>query len=69
MKRVKKFAESTEQERYQFKENEEFIEETVQYTYNYANEALVYVYNLFFWEGEGDMRVINNSLGSEYLIP
>ena len=69
LKRVKKFAESTEQERYQFKENEEFIEETVQYTYNYANEALVYVYNLFFYEGEGDMRVINNSLGSEYLIP
>ena len=69
LKRVKKFAESTEQEKYQFKENEEFIEETVQYTYNYANEALVYVYNLFFYEGKGDMRVINNSLASEYLIP
>lgn len=63
--KVRNFKNSTVQEEYELGEGDKFLEETVQYSYRYDTGNLIYSYNLFFEEPGG---VINNSIGSEYII-
>ncbi len=63
--KVRIFENSTVQEEYELGEGDKFLEETVQYSYRYDTGKLIYTYNLFFEEPGG---VINNSIGSEYII-
>ncbi len=68
IQRVKNFENNYTQEKKQLSENEEFADETIQYTYYYNVDKLQYTYNLFFFEWPEDARVINNSFWTEYFI-
>lgn len=63
--KVRNFKNTTVQEEYELGEGEKFLEEKIQYSYRFDTGSLIYSYNLFFEEPEG---VINNSIGSEYII-
>lgn len=66
--RVSTFKDRYTQEKRKLKNDEEFIEETVQYSYNYCRDKLIYTYNLFFYKGQYELRVVNNDTISEYFI-
>ena len=68
IERVEKFENKYTQEKKQLSENEEFADETIQYTYYYGADKLLYTYNLFFYEWPEDSRVMNNSWWTEYFI-
>ena len=68
IQRVEKFKNEHTQEKYTFKKDEEFLEETTKFSYFYNIDKLIYTYNLFFYYGEGDEKVINNDIGSEYFV-
>ena len=63
---VAKFNDKYEQEKYQFKDDEELESECVSYTYNYKSGKLVYCYSVFFYYGPD--RIINNDYGTACFI-
>ncbi len=65
---VKHFKETHTQEKYVFKEGEEFLSEDVNYIYYYNDYTLVYAYQLFFYMDTPVGKVINNEYFSEYII-
>ncbi len=69
LERVRLFEETHEQEKYEFKENEEFLSEDVNYVFYYVPQKLVYGYQLFFYMDTSVGKVINNEYFSEYEIP
>lgn len=66
--RVSLFKDKYTQEEKKLKNDEEFIKETVQYSYDYNCDKLIYTYNLFYYKGQYELRVIDNSTVSEYFI-
>ena len=66
--RVNSFSSKYEQEKKKLKEDEEFIKETVQYSYDYDMGKLIYTYNLFFYKGQYELRCVDNSTVTEYFI-
>lgn len=56
------------QEKKKLNEKEEFIEEKTYYTYYYNVDKLVYTYNLFYYDLIDDMKIVNNSILSEYYV-
>lgn len=66
--RVNSFKDNHIQEQKKLKNDEEFIKETVQYSYDYNRDKLVYSYTLFFYKGQYELRVIDNNTVSEYFI-
>ncbi len=69
LERVWAFEQSHEQEKYKFKDGEEFLSEDVNYVYYYVPEKLVYAYQLFFYMDTPIGKVVNNEYFSEYFIP
>lgn len=55
--RVATFKENHSQEQKKLKSDEEFIKETIQYSYDYDADKLMYTYNLFFYKGQYELRV------------
>lgn len=68
IERVEKFENKYTQEKKQLSEDEEFADETIEYSYYYGADKLQYTYNLFFYEWPEDSRVMNNSRWTEYFI-
>ena len=66
--RVATFKEKHTQEQKKLKSDEEFIKETIQYSYDYDADKLIYTYNLFFYKGQYELKVIDNDTLSEYFI-
>ncbi len=66
--RVSSFRSKYTQEKKKLKDDEEFIKETTIYTYNYNQEKLIYEYNLFYYKGQHELRIIDNDTVSEYFI-
>lgn len=65
--RVDSFKNKYTQEK-KLKDDEEFISEIIEYTYNYNVDKLIYVYNLFFYKGQYELRIIDNDTVSEHFI-
>ena len=64
LSRVSSFKSKYEQEKYQLKDGEKFVSETVNYTYDYDTGDFVYCYAVFFsYDG-----IINNDYGTTCLI-
>ena len=71
MNLVNDFKENTIQEKKEFAPNEEFLKEDITYTYRYNTDELIYTYQLYFYQQNGDNpedKVINNEYGTEYVI-
>lgn len=66
--RVATFKENHIQEQKKLKNDEEFIKETVQYSYDYDADKLIYTYNLFFYKGQYELKIIDNETVTEYFI-
>ena len=66
--RVNSFKDNHIQEQKKLKNDEEYIKETVQYSYDYNRDKLIYTYTLFFYKGQYELRVVDNSTVSEYFI-
>ena len=68
---INDFKENTIQEKKKFNEKEEFLDEDITYSYRYNTDELIYTYQLYFYQQNGDNpedKVINNEYGTEYVI-
>lgn len=68
IRRTDDFLKTHIQEKKVLQENERFLEEQTTITYYYNIDKLVYTHALFFEYGDGDITLINNDYGSEYVI-
>ncbi len=68
LERVYAFEQTHEQEKYEFKEGEEFLSEEVHYVYYYVPNKLIYGYQLFYYIDTPVGQVISNEYFSEYEI-
>ncbi len=66
--KAEKFLDSTTQTKKIFEEGEEFLSEDTMFHYYYPLDTLVYSYQLFFYYGPEDMKVINNDYGYECIV-
>lgn len=67
-KKAKDFLDSTTQTKRIFEEGEEFLSEDTLFHYHYPSGILVYSYQLYFYCGPEDMKVINNDYGYECIV-
>lgn len=67
-KKARDFLDSTTQTGRIFEEGEEFLSEETIFHYHYPSDILVYSYQLYFYCGPEDMKVINNDYGYECIV-
>lgn len=66
--RIDKFNLSYIQEKKLMRKDEEFIKDKVTFKYYYNIDKIVYEYQMFFYETEDNLKTINNSYVSEYIV-
>lgn len=68
IRRADDFLKTHTQEQKTLAEDESFLEERTTISYYYNIDKLVYTYALFFEYKDGELTLINNDYGSEYII-
>jgi len=66
--RIDKFNLSYFQEKKLMRKDEEFIKDKVTFKYYYNIDKIVYEYQMFFYETKDNLKTINNSYVSEYIV-
>lgn len=66
--RIDKFNLSYIQEKKLMRKDEEFIKDKVTFKYYYNIDKIVYEYQMFFYETKDNLKTINNSYVSEYIV-
>lgn len=66
--KIDKFNLSYIQEKKTMGKNEEFINDKVTFKYYYNVDKIVYEYQMFFYETKDNLKTINNSYVSEYIV-
>ncbi len=66
--RIDKFNLSYIQEKKLMGKDEEFIKDKVTFKYYYNIDKIVYEYQVFFYETKDNLKTINNSYVSEYIV-
>lgn len=66
--RIDKFNLSYIQEKKLMRKDEEFIKDKVAFKYYYNIDKIVYEYQMFFYETKDNLKTINNSYVSEYIV-
>lgn len=66
--RIDKFNLSYIQEKKLMGKDEEFIKDKVTFKYYYNIDKIVYEYQMFFYETKDNLKTINNSYVSEYIV-
>lgn len=66
--RIDKFNLSYFQEKKLMRKDEEFIKDKVTFKYYYDIDKIVYEYQMFFYETKDNLKTINNSYVSEYIV-
>ena len=66
--RIDKFNLSYIQEKKLMRKDEEFIKDKVTFKYYYNIDKIVYEYQMFFYETNDNLKTINNSYVSEYIV-
>lgn len=66
--RIDKFNLSYFQEKKLMRKDEEFIKDKVTFKYYYNIDKIVYEYQVFFYETKDNLKTINNSYVSEYIV-
>ena len=66
--RIDKFNLSYIQEKKLMRKDKEFIKDKVTFKYYYNIDKIVYEYQMFFYETKDNLKTINNSYVSEYIV-
>lgn len=66
--RIDKFNLSYFQEKKLMRKDEEFIKDKVTFKYYYNIDKIVYEYQMLFYETKDNLKMINNSYVSEYIV-
>ena len=66
--KIDKFNLSYIQEKKPMEKNEEFIKDKITFKYYYNVDKIVYEYQMFFYETKNNLKTINNSYVSEYIV-
>lgn len=66
--RIDKFNLSYIQEKKLMRKDEKFIKDKVTFKYYYNIDKIVYEYQMFFYETKDNLKTINNSYVSEYIV-